>query len=143
VQSRRAPAFINTCHDARFDPHVGANADCKNNKRIIIMTRGNTTPASRSPHPTDSVQKNPYPTDNPPQSAKKNRAEEERRQGGRRRGRPQAQAATDRAECAAAPHQHQPAPGARRSPTRTLSQTLLPQSTTTESGRHRPKMTSS
>jgi hypothetical protein len=28
VQSRRAPALINTCHDcARFAPHVGANDD--------------------------------------------------------------------------------------------------------------------
>ena len=25
MQSRRAPAFINTCHDARFASHVGAN----------------------------------------------------------------------------------------------------------------------
>jgi hypothetical protein len=25
VQSRRAPAFINTCHDVRFAPHVGDN----------------------------------------------------------------------------------------------------------------------
>jgi len=25
VQSRRTPALINTCHDARFAPHVGAN----------------------------------------------------------------------------------------------------------------------
>ncbi len=27
VQSRRAPALINTCHDARFAPHVGANVN--------------------------------------------------------------------------------------------------------------------
>ena len=38
MQSRRAPAFINTCHDARFAPHVGAN-----------VNRGNTPPTSRSP----------------------------------------------------------------------------------------------
>jgi hypothetical protein len=27
VQSRRAPALINTCHGARFAPHVGANVN--------------------------------------------------------------------------------------------------------------------
>ena len=27
MQSRRAPAFINTCHDARFAPHFGANVN--------------------------------------------------------------------------------------------------------------------
>jgi hypothetical protein len=27
VQSRRAPALINTCHDAQFAPHVGANVN--------------------------------------------------------------------------------------------------------------------
>jgi hypothetical protein len=25
VQNRRAPELINTCHDARFAPHVGAD----------------------------------------------------------------------------------------------------------------------
>ena len=27
VQNRRSLAFINTCHDARFEPHVGVNVD--------------------------------------------------------------------------------------------------------------------
>jgi hypothetical protein len=27
VQSRRSPVFINTCHDAQFAPHVGANVN--------------------------------------------------------------------------------------------------------------------
>jgi len=27
VQSRRAPVLTNTCHDARFDPHVGSNVN--------------------------------------------------------------------------------------------------------------------
>ena len=29
VQSRRAPASINTCHDVRFAPHVGADGDAR------------------------------------------------------------------------------------------------------------------
>ena len=29
MQSRRAPALINTCHDARFAPHVGANVNAE------------------------------------------------------------------------------------------------------------------
>jgi hypothetical protein len=28
VQSRRAPALINTCHDARFAPHVSRRRQC-------------------------------------------------------------------------------------------------------------------
>jgi hypothetical protein len=39
-------------------------------------------------HPTDHVQQDTHPTDNPPQSARKNRAGEARRRGGRRRGLP-------------------------------------------------------
>jgi hypothetical protein len=42
----------------------------------------------RALHPTDHVQQDTHPTDNPPQSARKNGAEEAQRQGGRRRGRP-------------------------------------------------------
>ena len=42
----------------------------------------------RALHPTDHVQQETHPTDNPPQSARKNGAGEARRRGGRRRGRP-------------------------------------------------------
>jgi hypothetical protein len=41
----------------------------------------------RALHPTDHVQQETHPTDNPPQSARKNGAGEARRRGGRRRGR--------------------------------------------------------
>ena len=75
VQSRRAPALINTCHDARFAPHVGAN-----------VKAGYIPPAARfPPHRSRPAG---YPPNRPPPSAWKSGAGEARRRVGRRRGRP-------------------------------------------------------
>ena len=102
VQSRRAPALINTCHDARFAPHVGANVDagqCNGvGKHLSKMPREpalrntcrcpRTSLPQRAFYPTDHVQQHILPTDNPPPSAWKSGAGEARRRVGRRRGRP-------------------------------------------------------
>ena len=80
VQSRRAPALKNTCHDARFAPHVGANV---NAGYILIRSL-----PQRAFHLTDHVQQDIHPTDNPP-SARKSGAGEAQRRVGRRWGAPE------------------------------------------------------
>ena len=52
-----------------------------------MLMRGTSLP-QRAFHPTDHVQQNIHPTDNPPPSARKSGAGEARRRVGRRRGRP-------------------------------------------------------
>jgi hypothetical protein len=93
--------LINTCHDARFAPHVGANVNagqCNGvEKHLSKMPREpalrntcrcpRTSLPQRAFHPTDHVQQDIHPTDNPPQSARKSGAGKTRRRVGRRRGR--------------------------------------------------------
>jgi hypothetical protein len=77
-----------------------------------MLMQGNIPPTMRFlPHRSRLA--DTHPTDNPPQSARKNGAGEARRRGGRRRGRPPFAACAGRhrpAACAASPHQHQPHP---------------------------------
>ena len=102
MQSRRAPAFINTCHDARFAPHVGANVNAGQcigvEKHLSKMPREpalrntchgpRTSLPQRAFHPTDHVQQDICPPDNPHSPlARKRGAGEARHRGGRRRGR--------------------------------------------------------
>jgi hypothetical protein len=48
VQSRRAPALINTCHDARFAPHVGPTARPRHTSLPLDCHRNKTDRTTRS-----------------------------------------------------------------------------------------------
>jgi hypothetical protein len=78
VQSRRSAAMINTCHDARFAPHVGANVNAGCTAMVLKNTCRKCPENQRCPrtslpqcafHPTDHVQQDIHPTDNQPPSA--------------------------------------------------------------------------
>jgi hypothetical protein len=97
--SRRAPAFINTCHDARFAPHVGANANAGVHPSHNALSTPPITSSRIATQPTT-------------RHIRRGRTGRERHdvEADVDEGGPRAQAATDRAACAAAPHQHQPPP---------------------------------